>query len=457
MSAIGLRKRILGGIGAQAFTQIMQTFCRLAEVPAFLLIWDAHRYGVWLLVTAIPTYLALADGGFATTAGREMMIRLSAGDHAGARRVFQSAWVLLACVSSIAMLAITTVLFAPPIADRLIPTAYNITDVKVALLILSAYILAGFLTGLYYGLFSAVQRYALGAWISASFYPVDLLLSLAGAWIFGSLTAAACGLLTSRMMLIITDWFVLRRIAPWCQLGFQHASRDVLKTLTLPALGSFAIPLGMAGNISGMRILVGAVLGPAAVPLFSSIRTLARSAQMPTLFIIRILEPELAIAYGQGRLDVFRTLLRHSAQIATWSGLAVAMVVLVVGHVLFPVWVHHRYDLDVPTLLLLLGASALNGIWYTMLQAAYATNRTHTIAVPFVLIYGLLCLLLGWLLMTWIGIAGAGLSLLIVESAMCALTIPRALHLSEETGGNLLATMMKPPTIKMFQKLRENH
>ena len=91
----GLVSRMRRGAGAQAFNQAVQIFVRLAEVPLLLGFWGLQLYGEWLMVATIPVYLAIADGGFASAAGREMTMRTGRGDRSGALSVFHSTWVLL--------------------------------------------------------------------------------------------------------------------------------------------------------------------------------------------------------------------------------------------------------------------------------------------------------------------------------------------------------------------------
>jgi hypothetical protein len=67
-------QRLRKGLGAQRFGQAVNLFIRLAEVPLFLAFWGAERYGEWLMVAAIPAYLAMADGGFTGTTQREMIM-----------------------------------------------------------------------------------------------------------------------------------------------------------------------------------------------------------------------------------------------------------------------------------------------------------------------------------------------------------------------------------------------
>jgi O-antigen/teichoic acid export membrane protein len=438
----GLRHRLVGGAGAQVYAQILQVVVRLGEVPLFLTIWSAPTYGKWLVLAAIPSFLTFADGGFATTSARDMMIRLAAGDSAGARGVFQTAQALLLAIAALATGVAALVLnFAPAVA---LVDAHDSGGARAALLILVVYVLAGFQTSLFYGVYCAQQRYARGTLIGSTFLLVDLLCAGLGAWVFDSFGAAAAGMLISRLAMLAVYAVDLRKLAPWCRSGLRQASLAQVRTMALPALGAMAIPLGLGGNLSGMRIAVGLVLGTAAVPAFSAMRTLARTAQTPMLFIIRILEPELAIAFGAGDGAAIRNLVVAACQLAVVCGVVVSALMLGLARTVFALWVHRQFALDRPGFVLLLAASALNALWYTALQVAYATNRMHTLAVPFVLVYGLGGVALGVVLMRGFGLAGAAGALVAVEVVMLAIVLPQCWRLCGMRGGEFWRAMLIP-------------
>ena len=75
-----MRERLLKGLGAQGFSQAVQIFIRLAEVPLLLSFWGTQLYGEWLMLSALPIYLSISDGGFAGPACREMTMRSGEGE-----------------------------------------------------------------------------------------------------------------------------------------------------------------------------------------------------------------------------------------------------------------------------------------------------------------------------------------------------------------------------------------
>src|ERR1700731_1725951 len=94
-----LRHRFMRGFGATALGPVVTAIIQLGSVPVFLHVWGAAKYGDWLLLSAIPSYLTLSDLGFGNASGSDMPMLVAANDHEGALRTFQSSWVLVTCVS----------------------------------------------------------------------------------------------------------------------------------------------------------------------------------------------------------------------------------------------------------------------------------------------------------------------------------------------------------------------
>src|ERR1700693_4636189 len=95
----GVTHRLMRSFGANALGPVVTAIIQLGSVPIFLHAWGAAKYGDWLLLSAIPSYLSLSDLGFGDASGSDMCMRVAAGDRHGAIETFQSSWVLLTLVS----------------------------------------------------------------------------------------------------------------------------------------------------------------------------------------------------------------------------------------------------------------------------------------------------------------------------------------------------------------------
>src|ERR1700676_1377462 len=98
-SRSGLPRRLLHGLGANSLNPIVAAAIQLGSVPLLLHAWGVAKYGDWLILSAIPSYLSLSDIGFGDASGSDMTMRVAAGDRKGGVETFQSSWVLISVVS----------------------------------------------------------------------------------------------------------------------------------------------------------------------------------------------------------------------------------------------------------------------------------------------------------------------------------------------------------------------
>lgn len=446
-------QRLRRGLGAQGFRQIANLFIRLAEVPLFLSFWGAERYGEWLMVAAIPAYLAMADGGFTGTTQREMTMRMGAGDRPGALAAFQSTWVLLLILSAVLLgltfLAVTLLPFDHWLKLNSMPG----NTLSIVILLLVAHIVLGFQSGLVYGGYSCEGRYSRGMILGTWMYLFDFA-GLALAVLFGGgPVAAAMGFLAGRALGLLLFLVDLPRVAPWLRFGFRHASKMQMARLFRPSLASMAFPLGEALNIQGMRLVVGLVLGPVAVAVFSSLRTLCRSAMKPVAVVSLLIEPELALAYGAGNRELVKSLFLRASQLTVWLVLPACLLLWFLGEVVLEIWASGEITLDAPLYACLLLASAVNSLWYVSLMVPYATNRHGRVALFSLAANGGM-LLFAVFFMAWFGLSGAGAAVLLAELSMTVFVLPVALSQSSVTLNFWLGKILRPPSFPHF--LRRN-
>jgi len=433
------------GIGAQGFSQAVLIFIRLAEVPLLLTFWGMQLYGEWLMLSAIPAYLSIGDGGFAMAACREMTIRGGAGDKTDARAVFQSTWLLLIVVSMVTSLLAFGFVQVVPLEDWLGFSTMKDFEINVVFLLLVAHVLVGFQGGLLNGGFWVTGRYP----SSMYFIAVTQLLEFVGLAIAvvlgGGPVHAASGYLVGRFLGTGLMWLGQRQISPWLRLGVSHASLTELRRLTAPAFASLAFPLGNALNIQGMRLVVGLSLGPSALAVFTPLRTLSRLVIQPGGIINRLIEPELALAFGADNIFLFRRLFAGSCQLAFWGCLGVCIIVGPGANWIFPAWTGGEVVMHWQTYVVLLASVLINGIWYTALMVPYATNRHGRIAIFYSLVYGATAFGMGYIWSARLGLCGAALALLLAEVAMAVVVIHASLRMAGMGIAQWIKTILQPP------------
>jgi O-antigen/teichoic acid export membrane protein len=445
LNGTGMRGRLLKGFGAQGFTQAVQVFIRLAEVPLFITFWGTQLYGEWLMLSAIPAYLSIADGGFAGAACREMTMRKGADDKISVLSVFQSTWLLLIAVSiAVALLAFGFVQ-AAPLKKWLGFSVMKDTEIKVVMLLLVVHVLVGFQGGLLNGGFWVTGRYPIGMYLQAVTQLLEFVGLAVAIALGGGPVKAAAGYIAGRLLGTGLMWFGQLRASSWLQLGVSYASFAELRQLFIPAFASIAIPLGSALNIQGLRLVVGLVLGPSCVSLFVPLRTLSRLVIQPGSIISRLIEPELALAFGAADDSLFQRIFARGCQLALWGCLGVFLLVGPGAYWIFPVWTGGNVVMNWPTYIILLAGALINGIWFTAMMVLYATNRHSRIAVAYVLVYGAATFVLCFMGVACLGLSGAAFALLLTEAAMAAVVIYTSLRMVGMDIIRWSKTILRPP------------
>lgn len=446
-------RRLSHGLGSQGYGQAVQILVRLAEVPLLLHFWGIQLYGEWLILAAIPIYLAIGDGGFAGAASRDMSMSSGAGNHIRALAVFQSIAALLGVVSlAVFTVALAVVQFVP-LGNWFGFQEIGNEALTVVILLLLAHVLVGFQGNLLNGGFWCSGRYPLGMALVSTTQLIEFAALALAVALGGGPIQAALAYLSGRVLGTVFTRVALKWATPWLHYGLAKASLQEIRRLAAPSFASLAFPLGNALNIQGMRLVVGLVLGPAAVAVFAPLRTLSNFATQPRLIVNRLVQPELGLAYGGGDRGLFSQLFLRGCQSALWFCLLAAGTLLLIGPPLWPIWTRGEADLNWPLFLILLTVALANSVWHTALMVPYATNRHGRIAVIFTAVYGAGSLGGGYLGAMVFGLPGAAAALLGAEVIMAAFVLPAALKMGQQSWGIWLSSTLRPPTFIISRAL----
>ena len=421
-----VRRRILSGLGANVYGQLVTMVVQLAGVPILLHAWGVQLYGEWLILFAIPAYLSMADLGFSQSAGNDMTARAARGDRSGALAVFQSLAALIYTIAAAGLLLGGALLWRLPLERWLHFQVLDADALRWVLALLAAEVFAALPNGVNHAGFRAGGDYALHVGLTST----TRLLQFSGIWIMalagGGPVAAAAAFFGVRVVATMALTLLLVRRHRWLRFGFAHARRAELRRLGKPALANMAIPLAQALNIQGMVLVVGAVLGPSAVVVYSTLRTLTRLALQLVLSVAHAAEPELAVAYGADDRSLMRALYVHALRGGLWLALSAATGLALFGGFILDVWTQGKVAMDPALFAWLLGSSVGSVLWYSALIVLKAAN-SHLRAASVYVIASAAAVGLAVVLLQWTGdLADAGMALLIMDMAMALYTLNAA-------------------------------
>lgn len=447
-----LKAKLLRNLGANAYGQGITILIQLVSVPLYLHYWGVALYGEWLILSAIPAYLALSDIGFASVAANDMTMRVANGDRRGALEVYQSIWLFISGVSVLVGSALALVIYAVPVAAQFSVTHISEVHTQQLLIVLMLYVLVGLQGNVLNAAFRAVGRYAYGTTMGNTVRLAEWAVSMVALSLGGGVLTIATLTLAIRLLGLLLMWLILQKQERWLYLGAQFASAQQVRHLLKPAVAFMAFPLGLALSLQGMVLIIGMTLGSAAVVVFSAYRTLTRLLVQVITMLNHSVWPEISAAYGANQMDLLRQLHRKGSNVTLWIALVAVALLGVLGEWFVGVWTRHAFEQNHLLFALLLATTLLNVLWQTSWVVLMATNHHQQITLAFILSASG-ALLLGTLVLPVIGISGAGLVLVLAELPMLYLVINSALQLLQDHWtGYLKSIFSKPkvPTLKYF-------
>jgi O-antigen/teichoic acid export membrane protein len=439
-----LRRRLLCGLSATALGPLMTAIIQLASVPCLMHFWGAAKYGDWLILFAIPSYLTLSDLGFGDASGSDMTMRVAAGDRPGAIETFQSSWVLLSLVSLFVALLAAAVVWQVHWHNWLKLATLSDRYASAVVLVLGLYMSVSQQCGILESGFRCDGNFATGNVGGTVIRVVECATGTASGALSGSLLVAASAYLISRIAGTIAYGLVLRRKNRWLSVGFRFAKFSKVKELAVPAFGFIALPLANAISIQGLTLVIGSVLGSVAVVQFSTLRTLSRVNFQLMTVIAWVLWPELSRAFGAGNLRLARTLHRHAYQAGLALSVMAGLALWFLGPVLYRGWIRSAVRFDANTFHILLLVTFVNSLWFTSSVVPMSTNAHHRITVAYVG-FSLLAVGAGRILLARQGLSGGAMVLLLIEIPMTYLVLKTSLRQLQEKLADFLRGILVLP------------
>lgn len=441
-----VKRRLLHAVGATSLGPILTALIQLVSVPVFLHYWGAQLYGEWLVLSAVPVYIGFTDFGIGNVAGNEMTMRVAMGERDSALSVFQSAWLLTTCASVFITVIVALTIWILPIDRWLKVSLISRGHVTAILCILCVYILLDMQWTIMAAGYRCDGNYALGQLVGNTVRFTTNTAAIVAVALHASPVAVAAALVISRFIGNRVIHTVLLRKSPWLHYGYSHAHWAVIRTLFRPGIAYLAVPAGSIFINQGMTVVVGLVLGPIAVVIFSTIRTLSRFAYQMANLIGNSIWAEMSAAIGAGNQVLARNLHRVAFQATMASSSAAVLFLLIFGRTIYGAWTHHNMEFDRNLFDVLLVEVLASAAWYTSSIVPLSCNR-HERQSLVILLTSAASLAISYLLMLWIGLLGAGIGLLIGDACMIAYVFTASMAMLNDSPLAFFRAILSRPSL----------
>ncbi len=314
-------RRLARGIYANLVAVATRVTVQFASLPIFFASWPSERIGSWMIVFAIPAYIALVGNGFAGAGGSAALAAAQSGNFDRARADFRTAWAISS--AGTALLALLFVAMGDALAQLMASGLSGIPAGQLgpALGWLALYIFAASQMSVLDIAFRVAGRYPDHILLNALAQLADIVIIAACVTTSDSVVVLAMGLALTRALFVVVTLLIARSAVPL--LFSRHAAplKPSLAELWKPSLAFMIVPLVFGLNLQGYLLLVGTRYGPVLLAGFIATRTLTRLLDLFTNVVYGVQY------YEAGYLgDERRSIQRR--QLATMTAVTLVIAVL---------------------------------------------------------------------------------------------------------------------------------
>lgn len=429
---MSVKKNLLKNTAAGIWSKGSAIFFRLIQVPLLLSFLGVDDFGRWLVIYSLPSWLTLANMGFGSVASNEMSMAVSAKEYQRAREVFSTVLAIVLIIGLIGSILLLGGAFVIPWNRILKDSAERDLEFSKAIIYLGLTVFISFSFEAFGGRFRAAHKAHVSVLI-ASFLPwinlLGMFISLQFSRRFDHL--ALSQLASTCLFFLVYQWMSWRSM-PELFFSFKSVKLKGASALFRKGLAFQAFPLGNALIFQGNIFIVQMILGPAAVTLFGTVRTLVRTVNQVMEMINQAIWPEMSHLFGVK--DFQRAAKLH--RIAVGASVALSFIgvigLMILGKTIYGFWVGKEIVLPADLLFLFLCSIPFNSLWLTSSVVHMASNQHEGLAIRY-LIATILSALACAGLSYWLGLEGAAISTVIVDLVLIPYVVKRSLQLTHDT------------------------
>lgn len=416
VSQDGIEHRAAKVSMVSGLSTLLSVAFQLISVPICLKYWGAENYGNWLTLFAAFMLIRSLDTGYVTYVGNTLNY-LYHQDQRALREHLASSITGIAVIGTLQLLIGVAAIFSGRFVMLLGVSPEHAVEHQsgLALLVLiSTWALSGSYLGIVHRLLIPAGMMYQAAWWSMGMQVSQFSgIVLAAILHFDMLEASLLFAFIQFSIYLASAIYIRQKLPayyPWWQGCIPHTGfKDLIRSMLISASNII-----QQGTTNGTLLLVSALSGPALVPVFTTVRTLANLWTNVTNVLSSPLLPDVVRyhAKGEGHKIV-------CVSEAYWVlvGTTVNLGVLISYSLIEPMyryWTSHMVVLDKRLMCLLLGSVVLSNAG--SLISAYL-NGINSLRISLVasVVRGVFSVGVGYLLFLHFGLAGLGMGILCGE------------------------------------------
>lgn len=417
---MSVRRNIALNALGQMGNRVVRIIEQLLLVPFFLSVWGPEYYGEWLTISIIPSVLAFSDLGFGTAISNSFVLSYSSGKLKEAANTYVTGLIITSLTVLIGVILSVVIILGGEKLGILGKSIISPSSIMISLAFLMASRLMGFYIQLFEGFFRAKSK----ASIAFHSYSIEGILRI--------IVGVSCLLLHCDIIgyslgqflieLVFNIVFAIYAIKLVKDLPSGKFEKEIGVSTVKKGLGFMLTPIWQSIYMQGSTIVVRIVLGPAAVAVFNTVRTVCKSINAAFSIVNGSIFPEVQIAYGKGDIKLVKQIYVYAMQIVFFISMLGLLFLSLFGPVLYGWWTHNELTVtNIIWFVFMLGIP-LNALWWTAGTIFRAINKPLMFSV-FGFIASIISTIITYVLAYPLNMLGAAIGFVTMDFIMLLLTL----------------------------------
>lgn len=425
---MSVKKNILKTGLASLIQKIIRTLEQLLLVPFFISAWGAAYYGEWLTLTIIPTIIGLSDLGFGTAAANSFILHFASGEKQKAANIYKSGFFTISVIISLGIILSFIVVFVLAYFRIFDKSLIDKQQAIIAVLLLMISRILGFYHQLFEAHFKAARRAALGMNIMTVYLAFNLLASLIVLLAKGGVIALAAINFSSTIIFIFAYAVIAKKILPLEKEVKGVILKKDIKEIANKGFGYLLSPIWQAVFFQGTTFIVRIVLGPIAVTVFNTVRTLTRAVNQANAIVISAVLPDLQFEIGAGNFIKARKIFRFGISVVFLIAAIGTVFLFIGGQWFYQIWTHKALSLPPVMWNLFLIGIVFSGLWWMSSEIFITANRPFDFVIASTIVAFVSLILSYYFAKLW-GLTGAAIGSLFLDITLFVYIFPRGCKL----------------------------
>lgn len=299
--------------------------------------------GIWDFCWSTVSYFGLAGLGIGSSVNRHVAIYRASNQPEKLRAAVSSVNLIQTVVSvfMFSMAALVAAILPHVFSARL---GGHVSEARWVVMLLGSSLAVQMAFDCYRGVMTGCHRWDLHNAINAASYALTVAGMVATLMLGGRLRSVGTVYLISTVLTEVLRVVLAHRVCPGLSVSPKYASRAEARHMF--AFGAKAILASISPLIlqQSASLIVGAVLGPAALAVFARPSNLVRSAQAFLNKFGFVLTPMASSLQGSGRSEQLGAFLLKSSRLGAAMTIPVMLTMAIYSDILLRLWMGSRYE-----------------------------------------------------------------------------------------------------------------